>query len=310
MKKMIAVILAAVLVTLWSAGCFAEAGQEGLDELFCHIREMWTDEEQSWYGTYFAGLGPYSMSSATPDPKGRCSVAFVLDAESVQLSANTEHGGGIRYTWYGMTPYDQLLLCGEMCRAWKDFEEFGALRMVVVYEEKGITLVIQDEESAQAFLKKPFSDFRADRYGKEAKGLCGYILNEWLDGVSPYYRSYFSKHDPYVKKDFPMPEGDLCGIIFVLDNGIIDLMGTDADGNGVEFEWSGFEAGDMMFMCWGMCRNWEEYKDMGTLKILLTYAEKDASLMIKDEESVGYFMNLFGELYPGLQEKIEAAVAE
>jgi hypothetical protein len=32
--------------------------------------------------------------------------------------------------------------------------------------------------------------------------------------------------------------------------------------------------------------------------------------MIKDEESVADFMNLFGELYPGLQEKIEDAVAE
>lgn len=310
MKKIFAMILAVVLVSLWSAGCFAEASQDQPDQLFCRIREMWLDDGQSWYRTYFAGLAPYSMSCGDPDPKGRCSVAFILGTENVQLSGNTEHGDGIRYTWYGMTPYDQLMLCGEMCRAWKDFEEFGALRIGVVYEEKGIMLDIQDEESAQAFLKMSVNDFKGDRYEKEAKGLCGYILNDWLDGVSPYYRSYFSKHDPYVKKDFPMPEGDLCGIIFVLDNGIIDLMGTDADGNGVEFEWSGFEANDMIFMCWGMCRNWEKYKDMGTLKILLTYAEKDASMMIKDEESVADFMNLFGELYPGLQEKIEAAVAE
>ena len=48
---------------------------------------------------------------------------------------------------------------------------------------------------------------------------------------------------------------------------------------------------------------------MGTLKIMLTYAEKDASMMIKDEESVGDFMDLFGELYPELQAMIAKAAA-
>ena len=49
MKKVFAVILAAILVTLMSAGCFAEAGPEMPDGLFRHIVEMWTDEGEHWY---------------------------------------------------------------------------------------------------------------------------------------------------------------------------------------------------------------------------------------------------------------------
>ena len=67
MKKVFAVILAAVLVTLMSAGCFAEAGPEMPDGLFRHIVEMWTDEGEHWYQAYFAGLGPHSMSFPGPD---------------------------------------------------------------------------------------------------------------------------------------------------------------------------------------------------------------------------------------------------
>ena len=163
---------------------------------------------------------------------------------------------------------------------------------------------------AEAGPEMPGSDSKADRCEKEAEGLCGYILNEWLDGVSPYYESYFSKHDPYVRKDI-MPLGDgLCGVIFVMDRGIIDLIGTDANGNGVEFEWNGFEGQDMLFMCAGMCLNWKEYEERGRLKILLTYEDRDASMMIRNEEEVQKFMDLFGEVYPEAKAIIEEAAAE
>ncbi len=310
MKKVFAVILAAVLVTLMSAGCFAEAGPEMPDGLFRHIVEMWTDEGGHWYQTYFAGLEPHSMSFPDQEPAGMCSVGFILDQERVQISQNTGDGTGGRYAWDGMTPAAQLRLCAEMCRTWKDYEGIGTLRIIVVYKEKDILLTIMDEEAAQAFLKMPISEFKADRYEKEAEGLCGYILNDWLDGVSAYYEAYFSKHDPYVRKDI-MPLGDgLCGVIFVMDRGIIDLIGTDADGNGVEFEWNGFEGQDMLFMCAGMCMNWKEYAERGKLKILLTYEDRDASMMIRNEEDVQDFMDLFGGLFPEAKAIIEEAAAE
>ena len=310
MKKVFAVILAAVLVTLMSAGCFAEAGPEMPDGLFRHIIEMWTDEGGHWYQTYFAGLGPHSMSFPDQEPAGMCSVGFILDQERVQISQRTEDGTGVRYAWDGMTPATLIRLCAEMCRTWKDYKEIGTLRIVVVYEEKDILLTIRDEEAAQAFLKMPISEFKADRYEKEAEGLCGYILNDWLDGASAYYEAYFSKHDPYVRKDI-MPLGDgLCGVIFVMDRGIIDLIGTDANGNGVEFEWNGFEGQDMLFMCAGMCMNWKEYAERGKLKILLTYEDRDASMMIRNEEEVQKFMDLFGGLFPEAKAIIEETAAE